>query len=366
MPRLGSTLDHLAFGAATFGEGQEFRRFQYRFTCAILLFSIIITAFLHLAVQAGLALLDPVYARISQSYLLLSLVHYLILRGRPAGLMGVAASYAALSLGLHGCTLFFNTPDELRIIWFILNLPGVYLVLGQRVGIAVTVISLLFVLAVNGHLAAPYSPSAIFTFILGLSYLSALLHAFTARSISFHHAMVAANRRLAEMAARDPLTGLMNARAYYARCEAALKLAARTGTPFSILFIDLDHFKQVNDRHGHEAGDIVLKSVAAALSRGLRDSDLLGRIGGEEFSALLPDTGQEGAAVLAEKLRQEVEYLMPDIGGTCLRITASIGVASGDGQSGGVAAVQKQADEAMYRAKQAGRNRVTCFALART
>ncbi len=366
MPRLSSTLDHLAFGAATFGEGQEFRRFQYRFTCAILLFSILITAFLHLAVHEGAAVLDPVYARISQGYLLLSLIHYVILRGHPARLEAIAVSYAGLSLGLHGCTLVFNTPDELRIVWFILNLPGVYLVLGQRVGILVTLVSLAFVLAINGHLAAPYSPSAIFTFILGMSYLSALLHAFTARSISFHHAMVTANRQLAEMAARDPLTGLMNARAYYARCEAALKLARRNGASFSILFIDLDHFKQINDRHGHEAGDIVLKSVAAALSRGLRDSDLLGRIGGEEFSILLPDTDREGAAVLAEKLRHEVEYLMPDIGGACLPITASIGVACGDGASGGVAEVQKQADAAMYQAKQAGRNRVTCFALART
>jgi len=163
----------------------------------------------------------------------------------------------------------------------------------------------------------------------------------------------AANRKLSVMASRDPLTGLYNARAYYALCENAMSQAQRSRLPIAILFIDLDHFKSINDQHGHEAGDIVLKKVAATPQANIRASDAVGRIGGEEFCVLLPGTDLEGAKQLAEKLRADVEYLMPDIGSQCLRITASIGVAGGHSQVQSFSEIQKQADLAMYHAKRA-------------
>ena len=126
-----------------------------------------------------------------------------------------------------------------------------------------------------------------------------------------------------------------------------------------MLFIDLDHFKRINDQYGHEAGDIVLKSVGTKLTEIARQSDVVGRIGGEEFAVLLPHTDQDGALNLAEKVRAEIEALMPDIGPQTLKITASIGVAWSGHVTQSIAAVQKRADEAMYEAKKAGRNRVT-------
>ncbi len=211
----------------------------------------------------------------------------------------------------------------------------------------------------NGYLAAPYSGNAIITSAVAIVYISAFFYAFSAKSISFHHSMVEANGKLADMASKDPLTGLFNARAYYSLCDRALKQARRAGTPLSMLFIDLDHFKRINDTHGHEAGDAVLRAVSACLQSGARQSDIIGRIGGEEFSALLPDTDLDGARQLAEKLRQDIEYLMPDIGSLCLPITASIGVAVAKPHQQTIGEVQRQADECMYEAKRAGRNRVS-------
>ncbi len=89
------------------------------------------------------------------------------------------------------------------------------------------------------------------------------------------------------------MTGLFNARAYYALCDNALSQATRSGNYFAMLFVDLDHFKSINDRFGHEAGDAVLKSVSACPRANVRQSDIVGRIGGEEFSVLLPNTDQE-------------------------------------------------------------------------
>lgn len=361
MSSLRPSFTNLLFGRASFAAGEEYTRFRYRFSCSILLFSTVITATFHLAVYFEQTRFDPVYLDVSRAYLAAGIVHYALLRGRPRHLRFVAISFATLSCLLHVATLMLNTPDELRVIWFVLNLPGIYLVLGSGAGILVTVLSMITVVAVNPHLPRPYSVDALFTCVLAIAYLSAFFHAFAARSISFHHAMVEANRKLEEMAARDPLTGLFNGRAYYARCDDALKLTRRTGSPFAMLFVDLDHFKRINDTHGHEAGDAVLRAVAGTLRQTMRQSDVVGRIGGEEFSALLPDTDMEGARLLGEKLRQEIEALMPDIGTMRLRITASIGVAEDGPATLAIAEIQGRADQAMYAAKRAGRNRVTCI-----
>ena len=349
------------FGHAHFAEGEEYRKFQYRFACAVLLFSIIVTGMFLLAVHWHLSIYDPRYLQASQAYCLLALGGFWALRGHPQRLKPIAIMMSAVSWGMYVACLFIDPFDELRIIWFPLNLPGVYLILGTGAGIAVTIASIIAVIACNPYLDAPYSPSAITTCVFGMAYISAFFHAFSARSISFHHAMVKANRDLSEMASKDPLTGLYNGRAFYAMCDQALRQAQRSGQGFAMHFVDLDHFKRINDQYGHEAGDIVLRTVAARLQATFRQSDIVGRIGGEEFAALLPDTDLAGAQQLAERLRQDIEELMPDIGELHLKVTASIGVAAGAPSTLSIAEVQRQADQAMYTAKQQGRNRVTCI-----
>ncbi|MBF0327354.1 MAG: GGDEF domain-containing protein [Alphaproteobacteria bacterium] len=354
-------LKRLLFGGATFADGGEYQKFQYRFTCAILFFAVVITGLFQIAVLSGPPIYDPTYVMVGRIFLLISALSLGLLRGHPDRMRLIAPTYAVLALGQYVLVLLYNAPDELRVIWFALNLPGVYLILGSRAGIAVTLFSIAIVVGANPYLATPYSPGALITCVLGIAYISAFFHAFSARSISFHHAMVEANRKLADMASKDPLTGLFNARAYYGLCDAALHQAQRSERPFAMLFVDLDHFKSINDRYGHEAGDTVLRSVAVCMEQGVRQSDMVGRIGGEEFSALLPDTDREGAYQLAEKLRSDIEALMPDIGSERLRVTASIGVAVGGPEVRTIAEVQRLADEAMYQAKRQGRNRVTCF-----
>ena len=119
-----------------------------------------------------------------------------------------------------------------------------------------------------------------------------------------------------------------------------------------------------NDTYGHAAGDEVLRTVARTLKNSLRNSDLLGSIGGEEFSVFLPNTGITNALQVAEQLRLAVEQCRPDIGQTRLSITASIGVASRGQAVQSMQSIQQRADEAMYEAKKAGRNRVSTLELA--
>lgn len=135
--------------------------------------------------------------------------------------------------------------------------------------------------------------------------------------------------------------------------------ARRSSAPYAVLFVDLDHFKSINDTYGHAAGDVVLKAVAACLKSGIRGSDALGRIGGEEFSIFLSNTGLGSALAVGEALRRAVEELLPQIDGKPLKITASIGVAADQDSGHSMFEIQQEADQAMYRAKQGGRNRVT-------
>ena len=198
----------------------------------------------------------------------------------------------------------------------------------------------------------------IFAAILIISLILAIIY-LVARS--FITDLRTAETKLVEMATQDFLTGLLNRRETFRRLDEELQRSRRLATPFSVLLLDLDHFKQVNDVHGHSAGDLVLQAVAAALRQGVRPYDLCCRYGGEEFLVILPETALEDAAGIAERLRRDIENLkITAAKETALQITASIGAAALLGHET-IDQLIARADEAMYNAKSTGRNRV-CLA----
>ncbi|MBN1242248.1 MAG: diguanylate cyclase [Spirochaetales bacterium] len=169
--------------------------------------------------------------------------------------------------------------------------------------------------------------------------------------------------KLRELASTDELTGIDNRRRFFENARHESIRASRKGTSLAAIIIDLDHFKAVNDRFGHAAGDAVLRESAKRLAEGLRGSDFFCRWGGEEFAALLPDTGLEGALALAERLRATLELEPVQCLAGPVRVTASFGVAAGVPLSSGwLDQLLGRADEALYRAKEAGRNRVVADA----
>lgn len=164
---------------------------------------------------------------------------------------------------------------------------------------------------------------------------------------------------LSEMATRDALTGLYNRRETARLLDEELARAQRYGRSLSVLWIDLDHFKAINDQHGHAAGDKVLQCVSALLEESVRSVDAVGRFGGEEFVVILPEMGRSDAEEIAERLRRKAdETSCPGDDGVEVDITISIGVAVYPEHGTSSAALCLVADQAMYRAKRAGRNRV--------
>lgn len=168
---------------------------------------------------------------------------------------------------------------------------------------------------------------------------------------------------LQRLANTDALTGVLNRRAFFSHAHAEWTRAVRHGHVFSLLLLDIDHFKDINDVHGHQAGDRVLAEIVATCTMGLRDADVFGRIGGEEFALILPETGRTGAQRVAEKLRGRAEAARTLHEGTVLRCTISLGcvtVCPGGDVSAGIEAALRRADAALYEAKRTGRNRVIC------
>jgi len=171
-----------------------------------------------------------------------------------------------------------------------------------------------------------------------------------------------ANARLAKLAVTDDLTGLLNRAEVLRRLEEAVARVERYGGDLALMLVDLDHFKQVNDTYGHQAGDVVLVRAGDILRSQLREADHKGRYGGEEFLVVLPETDREGAQQMGERLRAEFAMTTTSHRGKNIQVTCSIGVAC---HEPGVSAEEllRRADSAMYRAKRAGRDGVESQAL---
>ncbi len=164
--------------------------------------------------------------------------------------------------------------------------------------------------------------------------------------------------RSLELALTDPLTGLYNRRYLEAHIAGQLDRSGSSGKPTSVVIFDIDHFKLVNDTHGHAVGDAVLQELAARVNRNLRSFDTVARYGGEEFVVVMPDTELTVAAVVAERLRGFIADEPFKAEGLSLPVTVSIGVTASHGGTDSVATMLKRADDALYEAKRTGRNRV--------
>lgn len=192
-------------------------------------------------------------------------------------------------------------------------------------------------------------------FLVSAVRSSRILSSAMRQNLRLNHQLVKAKAAAEQLARVDELTGLYNRRAFYEYGGLLVTQSQRAQSPMSVIILDLDFFKQINDDYGHHAGDRVLRHVSGTIVSGLRETDVCGRVGGEEFAILLPGTTLAPAIAVAEKLRMLLAQTPITVGDKKLKVTASMGVAEGNE---GLEAMLNIADSSLYEAKEAGRNRV--------
>jgi diguanylate cyclase (GGDEF)-like protein len=240
-------------------------------------------------------------------------------------------------------------------IWALVLPILLMFLLGRRIGLALSLVSLLGALAIAlGRFGLPANPDQLaYTANLVIAALAILVLSYV-----YERAREKAERDLRYLAVTDTLTELPNRTLLYDNFARLKAMALRLKTPLSLMLMDLDHFKQVNDRHGHDAGDRVLREVADLLRKRLRKSDQVYRMGGEEFLILMPDTSLEQAARLAEQLRTRFEAMAVSFHGHSIPLTTSIGITEMTRPEEDFDALLRRADQNMYWCKKNGRNQV--------
>ncbi|HUH08095.1 MAG TPA: diguanylate cyclase [Egibacteraceae bacterium] len=251
-------------------------------------------------------------------------------------------------------SLFDGSESPLALLYF---LPLVYAAMAYPpLGVLVLGVVVIGAYLATSSLAGIADPARLFLFVGGQALVT-LACAVAARNHTSHYQHQAAlARRLADLADYDGLTNCLNHRAFHERLHVETERACRHNRPLGLLVIDLDDFKAINDGHGHPTGDAVLAAIGQTLRGAARISDVVGRVGGDEFAVLLPETEVEDATQVAERMRANVAALANP-----LPISVSIGVSAAPALAGDAASLVEQADEAVYRAKHAGRNQVAVF-----
>ena len=217
---------------------------------------------------------------------------------------------------------------------------------------------LVFFAPENPLVTAQYSSAFVSRFVASMTSVTILSFVYEYSTQRTYRRLIAATTKLERLAKTDHLTGLASRRAVLEHLEEELRRFRRYRESFAIVLCDIDHFKQFNDTHGHDCGDLVLQAVADLLIGGGRKIDIAGRWGGEEFLILLPSTDLKGATEAAERLRAAVEAFRIDYDGTLLKITMSCGATAWGSDDDDHDLFIKRADQNLYRAKEQGRNRV--------
>jgi diguanylate cyclase (GGDEF)-like protein len=277
--------------------------------------------------------------------------------------------FSALALlVLHGARLNHASANDLVVVvsailalfsgamaWILLRQGANHSLLRRLIGLNDVVYSMAmgfraYTAVVHGHMSV-FTPGAVQTATYVAAYLLLIANGFGFLLLCKEKD----DQEMALLATIDSLTGLVNRRAFFERTESARLLATRLHSPIALMMIDIDHFKRLNDRFGHATGDEALRVFAATAQLTLRDHDIMGRLGGEEFALVLPATDLEGATQAAERLRQAVAAALPPASDSQYGMTVSIGVVVIDPNEH-INSALARADRALYAAKNSGRD----------
>jgi len=335
-------------------------QFKFKMLNSIFIIVAFFSALFGLLSDLGINDIGPIHSKVNYVYSFLTILLILFLRSSKKNYNLTAHSLLVISLITFTSSLVFVPQDEFRMIWFYLLVFVAYMISSKMIGLLCTLTSIVIILSVNYFVDLQLSQVAINSGILGLIIGSFLSYIYTDKITNYENSLIQQNSSLSLLASTDYLTGIMNKRMFNEISERYFQTAQKNDLNLTLLLLDLDHFKKVNDTYGHRAGDQLLKRFVNTLESILNKSDIFARIGGEEFAILLSQINSDDAYLLAERIRKEIENDFMTYEGQDIRVTISIGISENRETDTKFEDIFSRADIALYRAKHQGRNK-TCY-----
>ena len=354
------SLNNFLYSGFKFSGDEDLLQFKFKMLNSIFIIIAFFSALFGLLSDLGINDIGPIHSKVNYIYCFLTIMLIIFLRSSKKNYNLTAHSLLIISLITFTSALIFVPQDEFRMIWFYLLIFVTYMISGKTSGILFTLASLVIILTVNFFVDLQLSQVAINSGILGLIIGSFLSYIYTNKITNYENSLKQQNSSLSVLASTDYLTGVMNRRMFNEISERYFQTAQKNELHLTLLLLDLDHFKKVNDTYGHQAGDQLLKRFVETLERILNKSDIFARIGGEEFAILLSQINSNDAYVLAERIRKEIENDFITFEGQDIFVTTSIGISENRETDTAFENIFSRADMALYQAKSEGRNK-TCY-----
>ena len=351
-------LNNILSSGFNFDENEDLLKFKFKMINMILLIISIFSTLFGVLHDLDINDIGYFHSRVDYIYGLLAFLLIFFLRYSKNN-YNKTVTYLMLFSLITFTSALINVPqDEFRMIWFYLLIFVAYMLKGSSNGVIVTIASISIIIISNNLLDLHLSQISINSGVLGLVIGSLIARVYTNKISDYENSLDEKNETLKYLACTDGLTGIMNRRSFDEVSTQYFEMAKRNTKHISLLVLDLDNFKIVNDTHGHSTGNQILISFAHTIKGLLRKSDVFARVGGEEFVVLLFDTDDKNAFNLAEKIRVEVENILLEHDHDIVKITTSIGISQNQENDMSFLEIFDRSDKALYQAKSEGRNRV--------
>ena len=353
-------LNNFLYSGFKFGGDENLLKFKFKMLNSIFIIIAFFSSLFGLLSDLGINDIGPIHSKVNYVYSFLTVMLIFYLRLSKENYKLTVHSLLFISLLTFTSALIFVPQDEFRIIWFYLLILVSYMISDKTSGILYTLASIAIILIVNSFINLELSPIAINSSTLGLVIGSFLSYVYTSKITDYENNLKQQNSTLSVLASTDYLTGIMNRRMFNEVSAQYFRTAQSDDLNLTLLLLDLDHFKKINDNYGHQVGDQLLIHFVKTIEKTIRKSDIFARIGGEEFAILLSQIDNDEVYKFAEKIRKEIEEMTMNHNGQDISVTTSIGISKNCKTDNSFDDIFSRADQAMYQAKKAGRNQ-TCY-----
>ena len=351
------TLNNFFYSGFDFTEDESHLQFKFKVLNSILPIVAFFSTLFGVLSDIGVNELGVIHTNANYIYAFLTLGLIFFLRIDKKNYTLVSHALLFFSIITFTSALLNVPQDEFRMIWFYLLVFVAFMLKGGYVGLFYTVLSISVIITANTLTNLYISHIAINSAVLGLAIGGILSWIYTNKIDTYEKSLNEKNKELEKLAFTDGLTGIINRRSFDELSRRYFKTAQREKENLTLLILDLDFFKRVNDLYGHQVGDMLLVDFAKTIEPLLRKSDVFGRIGGEEFAILLFHTNLSGGLILAEKIHEAIKNIALTCENKQIGVTCSVGVSQNKQNDANFHELFKRADQALYQAKEEGHNR---------